>query len=244
LKLDSQYLARVRLTGAIPIADEEFATVRQGAFLNTGLTIVAVLVILWFALRSLRIILAVFLSLMAGLAVTAALGLAMVPALNLISVAFAVLFIGLGVDFGIQFSVRYRSERHEETNLRAALRRAAEKAGGPLALAAAATAIGFLSFLPTDYKGLSELGQIAGFGMLIAFVSSITLMPALLALLNPPGETHPLGFAWLAPADRFLERHRIAVIAGTLLVALGASPLLIYLPFDFNPMNLRDPHSE
>ncbi len=244
LKLGSDYLARVRLTGQVPVADEEFATVREGAFVNTALTIVAVLVILWLALRSARIILAVFFSLMAGLAVTAAVGLAIVPALNMISVAFFVLFIGLGVDFGIQFSVRYRSERHEIEDLRAALRSAAAKAGSPLALASIATAAGFLSFLPTDYDGLSELGKIAGLGMLIAFAFSITLLPALLALFNPTGERHPLGFVWLAPVDGFLERHRIGVIAGTLIVALGASPLLLYLPFDFNPMNLRDPHAE
>jgi predicted RND superfamily exporter protein len=80
-----------------------------------------------------------------------------------------VLFIGLGVDFGLQFSVRYRAERHDYGDLRAGLRSAARKAGAPLALAAAATAVGFSSFLPTSYRGLSELGQIAGSGMIIAF---------------------------------------------------------------------------
>src|SRR5205814_2956502 len=140
--------------------DDELATLREGAFLNATLTVVAVLFILWLALRSARLILAVFISLMAGLAITAALGFMMVGALNLLSIAFAVLFIGLGVDFGIQFSVRYRSERHERNNLAVALRSAAEKAGAPLSLAAMATAAGFLSFLPTDYKGISELGAI------------------------------------------------------------------------------------
>jgi hopanoid biosynthesis associated RND transporter like protein HpnN len=244
LKLGPDYQARVRLTGPVPVADQEFATLREGAVLNTTLTIVAVLIILWLALRSARIMFAVFMSLVVGLAVTAALGLAMVHALNLISVAFFVLFIGIGVDFGIQFSVRYRSERHDIENLREALLSSATKAGGPLALAALATAAGFLSFLPTAYRGLAELGQIAGCGMLIAFLASITLLPALLALLNPPGEAHPLGFSALAPVDRFLERRRVAVIVGTLLVVLGGAPLLLRLPFDFNPMNLRDPTSE
>ena len=126
---------------------------------------------------------------MVGLAITAALGLMMVGAFNLISVAFAVLFVGLGVDFGIQFSVRYRSERHEIKDLSEALRSAAAKAGVPLTLAAAAVAAGFFSFFPTDYRGLSELGLIAGVGMIVAYVTSITLLPALLKILNPPGET-------------------------------------------------------
>jgi uncharacterized protein len=240
LKLD----ASVRLTGPIALADEEFATVKDGAVFNTSLTIVAVLIILWLALRSARIIIAVFLSLMAGLAITAALGLMMVEALNLISVAFAVLFVGIGVDFGIQFSVRYRAERHENGGLRQALLSTGASVGAPLTLAAAATAAGFLSFLPTHYRGLSELGLIAGSGMLIAFITSVTLLPALLAIANPPGEPEPLGYAMLAPVDRFLERFRIPIIAGTLLIAAAGLPLLLQLKFDFNPINLRSPAVE
>ena len=95
------------------MADEEFATVQQGALANAIGTIVIVLTILWLALKSARIIVAVFINLSVGLALTAALGLMMVGALNMISVAFAVLFVGLGVDFAIQFSVRYRAERHD-----------------------------------------------------------------------------------------------------------------------------------
>jgi hypothetical protein len=148
------------------------------------------------------------------------------------------------VDFGIQFSVRYRSERFKSNDLRKALVKAAEYSAIPLSLAAMATAAGFLSFLPTDYKGVSELGKIAGVGMLVAFVSSITVLPALLSLLNPPGEDEPVGYAFLAPLDYFLEKHRIIIIVGTLLVAAAGLPLLYFLRFDFNPINLRNSHVE
>jgi uncharacterized protein len=239
LNLADDYQARVRLTGQVPIDDDEFGTLKQGAALNAFLSIVAVFVILWLALRSPRIMLAVVLSLVVGLAATAACGLLMVGAFNLISVAFAALFIGIGLDFGIQFSVRYRSERHDHENILTALESAAEKAGSALALAAAATTIGFFSFLPTAYRGLSQLGQIAGCGMLIAFATSITLLPALLKVLNPPGEPHPMGFKFLAPIDRFAERHRIPIVVGTLVIVLALSPLLYFVRFDFNPLNLR-----
>ena len=242
--LAEKFGARVRLTGPVPIADEEFATVQEGALANGIGTVVIVLVILWLALRSARIILAVFLTLVVGLVVTAALGLLMVGALNMISVAFAVLFVGLGVDFGIQFAVRYRAERHEFDDLRGALLRAAEQAGPPLTLAAAAVAAGFLSFLPTAYRGVSELGQIAGAGMIVAFITSITVLPALLMVLNPPGEKEPVGYRALAPVDRFLDKHRISVLAGTALVVLLGLPLLLHLQFDFNPLNLRSPKVE
>ena len=244
LKLPSEYGARVRLTGPVPIADEEFGTVKEGAAVNAIGTIIIVLTILWLALKSARIILAVFLALLVGLTITAALGLMMVGALNLISIAFAVLFVGLGVDFAIQFAVRYRDMRHQVDDVRLALTKTAEDIGAPLTLAAAAVAAGFLSFVPTEYRGVAELGQIAGAGMLIAFATSITLLPALLTVFNPPGEPEPIGYRALAPVDRFLERHRIAVVVGTLVVALAGLPLLYYLKFDFNPINLRSPKVE
>jgi uncharacterized protein len=239
LDIGAKYGASVRLTGPVAIADEEYATLEEGAFVNTAVTIVVVLTILWLALRSFGIILAVAVSLLVGLSITAAIGLAIVGAVNLISVAFAVLFIGLGVDFGIQFSVRYRAERHEVDNLHEALVNTASHVGAPLTLAAAATAAGFLSFLPTDYKGLSELGLLAGLGMIIAFLTSITLIPALLTVLRPPGEPEEMGFKSLAPVDRFMERHRTPVIVGTGLVVAAGLPLLYWLQFDFNPLNLR-----
>lgn len=239
-----KFQANVRLTGPVAMEDEEFATIKEGAVRNGLITVVIVLIILWLALRSARLIVAVFVNLFIGLALTAGLGLLMVGTLNLISVYFAVLFVGIGVDFGIQYSVRYRAERHELDDLKGAVLQAGKYVGAPLTLAAGATAAGFLSFLPTDYRGVSELGLIAGFGMLIAFATSITILPALIRLLNPPGEPDQLGFSMLAPVDRFLERQRIPIIAGTAIVVIAGLPLLYWLHFDFNPINLRDPNSE
>jgi hopanoid biosynthesis associated RND transporter like protein HpnN len=243
LNLQNKLGATVDLTGQVPMNDDQFSVIRSSAWRDTLTAVVGVLIILWLALHSWKLIAAVFFSLMVGLASTAAIGLAIVGSFNLISIAFFVLFVGLGVDFGIQYSVRYRAERHEHPDLREAVRWAARKAGNPLALAAAATAVAFFSFLPTSYRGLSELGLIAGCGMLVAFLCSITLVPATLALLNPPGEPATVGFRSLAPLDDFLQRHRIAVIAGTILVVLAGTPLLWHLRFDFNPIDLQSQDS-
>ena len=136
LDLASDYQARVRLTGPVPMNDDEFATIKENAGLNATVTIAIVLCILWLALRWFRVIFAVVVSLIVGLSLTAALGMLLVGTLNLISVYFAVLFVGLGVDFGLQYSVRYRAERHEVDGVREALaacrpaRRRAADAGG------------------------------------------------------------------------------------------------------------------
>jgi uncharacterized protein len=239
LGLTAKYQARVRLTGPVAISNDEFGSTQEGIIVNSIITCVIVLFILWMALHSPKIIAAVSIALMLGLAITTAVGLMLAGAFNPISVAFAVLFVGLGVDFGIQYSIRYRTERYENDDLYQALTKAAENSAVPLSLAAVATSLGFLSFLPTAYQGVSELGKIAGAGMLIAFVGSITVLPALLALFNPPGEKAELGYTFMAPVDAFMERYRIPIVALTLGVAIVGLPLLYYLQFDFNPMNLR-----
>ncbi len=114
----------------------------------------------------------------------------------------------------------------------------------PLTFAAAATAASFFSFLPTAYRGVSELGLIAGVGMFVVYLTSMTLLPALIKVLAPPGEAHSPGFPMLAPWDDFLDQHRKPVLIGTLVVVIGALPLLFNLRFDFNPLHLKDPHTE
>jgi hopanoid biosynthesis associated RND transporter like protein HpnN len=235
---------RVRLTGSVALSDEEFSTVADGAALNGVVTILVVLVILRLALKQARIMLAVLINLAVGLSFTAAIGLKMVGALNLISVAFAVLFIGLGVDFGIQFSVRYRAERHADRDLDEALQATARGVAGPLLLAASSIAAAFYSFLPTAYVGLSELGLIAGTGMIVAFLTTVTLLPALLSVLKPASEPSPIGWAALAPLDRFLERRRNWIVGGTLTAVVLGLPLLANLRFDFNPIDLRSKNVE
>ncbi|MBV9738832.1 MAG: MMPL family transporter [Hyphomicrobiales bacterium] len=239
LKLTPDEGVKVRLTGAVALSDEEFGTIAEGAVLNGAVTMLVVVLLLWLALKQTRIILAVLINLMTGLVITAALGLWMVGALNLISIAFAVLFVGLGVDFGIQFSVRYRAERYETPSLKASLLASAQKIASPLLLAAVSIAAGFYSFLPTSYRGLSELGLIAGTGIIIAFVTTVTLLPALLSLFNPPGEKAPVGFAALAPLDQFLEERRNWIVGVTLTATILGLPLLTGLRFDFNPIDLR-----
>jgi uncharacterized protein len=235
---------RVSLTGSEPLADEEYGAIEEGATINRVGTALVVLVILGQASKSPRIVLAVALCVVAGLAATAAIGLKLVGDFNLISLAFGILFIGIGTDLAIQFSVRYRAERYQEPDFDKAITRTASKIGRPLALATAATAAGFYSFLPTDYVGVSELGLIAGTGMFIAFFTTLTVLPALLSIWGSPMKKEPIGFKFLAPSDRFMSKHRYAIVIGTLAVALAGTPLLSKLRFDFDPLDLSPPKAE
>ncbi|MFT8243586.1 MMPL family transporter [Roseomonas sp. BN140053] len=244
LQLDPAHGVTMRLTGSVPLADEEFATLAEGVGLMAGVMLGALLLMVWLAVRSARTTAAILFVTILGLLVTAGLGLLAVGRFNMISVAFIPLFVGLGVDFGIQVCVRCRAERLTHPTLPAALAAAGDAVGGALALAAAAIAVGFFAFLPTDYVGVSELGAIAGVGMVVAFLLSITLLPAVLVILRPAGETAEVGYAALGPVDNWLRRHHRAVLAAAAALALASAAALPWLSFDFNPLHLRDPKVE
>lgn len=234
----------IRLTGSIPLADEEFASVANDTGLATALSGALVVIILFLALRSWRLIIPILLTLLAGLTATTAFALFTVGSLNLISVAFAVMFIGIAVDFGIQFGVRYRDQHHLESEHIKAMHRTASIIAVPLAMAAGSTALGFFAFTPTAYRGVSELGLIAGAGMVIAFLFNISLLPALLTLFKPPAEPEAIGYLWAAPFDRWLEKNRTRVLVTSIILGLVSLGLITQLRFDFDPLNLKDPRTE
>jgi hopanoid biosynthesis associated RND transporter like protein HpnN len=244
LGIDPAHGVTVRLTGDIPMSDEEFATLADRAELMVAATLAGVLLLLWLALHSVRLIAGVLVTLFAGLLITMAAGLLTVGVFNIISIAFIALFVGLGVDFGIQFAVRYRHERHHTKDLNKALSSTGGALGAPLALAAGATAAGFFSFLPTTYTGVAELGMVAGIGMIVAFLLSVTLLPALLKLLNPRDEGKEVGFAWMAPADRFITEKRRIIVIGAGITGAVCMCLMVFVRFDSDPLNLRSPTVE
>lgn len=251
----AEHGVRVRLTGDVPLNDTQFSSVIDGAGVTTSLSLAVVVVILLIGLRTPRAILAIMLTLLFGLVMTGTFAAAAVGTLNVISIAFAVLFIGLAVDFGIQFSMRYRAELFELTHDSGAagpntagqdhhgmaLDRTARSLSTPLGLAAAATAVGFYSFLPTTYQGVSELGLIAGTSMIIALFANLTVLPALIAVLPTRGRPEEAGFAWAAPGDRWLQRHPRLVLGVALGLGLGALACIPALRFDANPLDLQNP---
>jgi hopanoid biosynthesis associated RND transporter like protein HpnN len=236
--------AKVDYTGQIPLSDEEFASLTQGLVAGGVASVILIALWLYLALRSWRLILPILATLLLGLALTISFAAVAIGVMNLISVAFAILFIGLAVDFAIQFCVRLRDVRHDVPDLALAIPETARRAGGQIALAAAATACGFLAFSPTDFVGVAELGIIAGAGMGIAFACTITFLPALLWLIKPRVESFAIGLPMGAQADFFLRRRRREILIGFGVLALAGLFAAVTIGFDANPLDTKDPQSE
>jgi len=141
LNFAGAYGARVRLTGPVPMANEEYATVQDGAITNGIGTVVIMLIILWLACIRPKIIFAVFVKFVRRSLRSPPRRLMMVGSLTCCRSPSRCCFVGLGVDSAFQFSVRYRSEPFKNDDLALA---AGERRGScvavPLSLAAMATA--------------------------------------------------------------------------------------------------------
>ncbi|MGH8110940.1 MAG: MMPL family transporter [Rhodanobacteraceae bacterium] len=236
---------RVDYTGSVPLADEQFQSLSEHVLpMVVGS---ALLLLLWLvlALRSWRLIVPVVLTLVAGLLYTFGFAAIAIGRLNLVSVAFTVLFIGLAVDFGIQFSVRLHARQHGDRSLADTMHATALHVAGQIGLAALATACGFLAFAPTDFTGVAELGIIAGVGMLVALGCTLTILPALLTLMATRGGQHA-GFPLPggAIADGWLARHRKAVFVAFMVLAAGGLWGAITVHFDANPLHTQRQDAE
>ncbi len=234
---------RARVTGLYALAYEEMEHVGQQTSLAGIAAFLAVGTVLLLALRSVQLVLASLLTLLIGLGLTAGFATLAVGYLNLISIAFAVLFIGLSIDFAIHVCIRYRELLGTGLEPPAALREAARRVGGAISICALTTAIGFYAFVPTDYAGVAELGLIAGTGMLISLVTNLTVLPALLSLATPPPGLRAIraSRAWSGRLRGIPMRHARLVVAVTVAVAVGAALLSTRLRFDPNPLRMRDP---
>jgi len=236
---------RVRLTGSLALQQEELDSVSQGIIQGALITLVLVIAILWATFRSLRLFAASLLTLLSGLSVTAAFATLAIGHLNLISVAFAILYIGLGIDFAIHYCLRYRELLSAGREHDQAVREASRYLGSSLVLCAITSSVGFFAFVPTAFTGVAELGLIAGFGMFASLGASLVLLPALIHLFGPPRRPlHQQTPLFFARAGELAHRHQWGVRLGVLVLGLLAAALASQARFDSNPLNLRDPDSE
>ena len=244
--------ATLSLTGTVVLAHEELLSVMQGARQALFLALALVTLVMLAGLGSVRLVLAALFSLLTGLIFTATFAALAVGELNLISVAFAVLYLGLGVDFAIHYCLRYRESRVAGEDNGTALRNASVKVGGALFLCAASTATGFFAFIPTAYTGVAELGLISGVGMFISLAVTLTILPALLGLFplragggGPTGDAGAGAVARVAAGlTRLPATHPGKIIGGLFIVVSCSAALLTQARFDHNTLNLQDQDNE
>ncbi|GMQ76082.1 MAG: MMPL family transporter [Gammaproteobacteria bacterium] len=246
LGLDRNDDVRVRVTGTFPLADEESKNLRVQATWAGLASLALVTVILLVGLGSLRLVVCSVITLLVGLVWTAGFAAAAIGYLNLVSVAFAVLFIGLSIDFAIHLSVQFSGQLGKGASTGVALRGAASSVGGSCTICAITTAVAFFAFVPTDFVGVGELGLIAGTGMFIGLLTNFTLLPALIFKFAHRSRIRSIGAVpgWLASLFALPVRFARSVLVVTAVIAVAALWLLPDIRFDTNPIRVRDPSTD
>jgi len=242
--LTADAAVKLRITGEVALAYDELDSAMRGAQDAGLLALVMVAGVLFIALRSAGAMLTVILSLILGLLLTAAFATVAVGYLNLISIAFAVLYIGLGVDYAIHFLLRYEELRKYSQSVAETLYKTGGDMGQSLLICAITTAIGFYAFMPTTYRGVAELGLISGTGMMISFLITMTLIPALQRFLPMRVGSSPTSATSINHILDLPRHFRKSVYALTTIAILASVVTLPYIRFDYNLLNLNNPHAE
>lgn len=237
----------IRMTGETALQHEELESVSKGSAISAILSLVLVCGTLFLGLRSVKLMFATFLTLIAGLVLTAGFATLAVGHLNMISIAFAVLYIGLGVDYAIHLCLHYQAFLNRGWAKQDALLSGIKSVGSALALCAITSAVGFYAYIPTSYSGVSELGIISGTSMFIGLGLTLTFLPAMLNLMNAPairqGSTtrrqHEPKKRWMP-----LSWQNRIIRWSALGLAVSAVFILPRVTFDFDPVHLRDANSE
>lgn len=241
--LNASYAGRVKayVTGDPALRVEELEAVTTGIGLSMALSFVIVSVLLLLCYRSVAMSALTLVGLVITLTFTSAFAAAFMDELNLVSVAFTVLLVGLGLDFAIHLLLHVQERRTEGQDNDTALRGALHEVGPALAIAAPTTALAFLSFVPTKFDGIAQLGVIAGVGVIIAFFVSITFLPAALARL--PVATAKKRSGRIRGFFQSLSAVAGPVAVATILLGVFALILMPKVRFDADQMSLRNPHA-
>lgn len=231
----------VTATGAVAMQADELANLSEATgpiALGAG---VLILVILFLGVRSVTMIAAIVATVLTGLFITSAAGLVLYHEFTLISVAFLPLFVGLGVDFAIQYAIRSRAEQSADDSPGSAFLATARTAGPSVVLAAAATGLGFLAFVPTSYKGVSELGGVAALGMAVAALLALLVLPAWLTLFGSAKASSEGDLRVFQAFEDRVQQWKRPILGLALGLGLGGCALLVSLRLDFDPISLRNP---
>jgi hopanoid biosynthesis associated RND transporter like protein HpnN len=236
----------VRITGNPALNYEEMLGLAWDIGISGVFSYTVVTVIAFFAFRSLRLVAAAALTLLSGLIWTAAFAAASVGSLNVLSIAFGVMFIGLGIDYAIHLGMQFSDRVHRGQPAATAWRQAVRAVGSSLALCAVTTAIGFFAFVPTDYRGVAELGLISSGGVGVIFLQTFTFFPAMVTVLmgdRQVARAHDAFHLHLTP-PRVVMRHPGVVAAVAFVAALAALTRLPEIRFDSHVVRMRNPKTE
>ena len=160
----------------------------------------------------------------------------MTPTLNLITLNFTATLIGLGMDFNVQMLYRFFEERDRHGDAEMAVRQTLSSVGKENLVGALATSAAFFSLMATPFLGVAQLGLISGVGVLLCWLASVTVLPALLLVTGAKEKSPPPG-PWQGWEQRWRARPRLVLLLAALITMVAT--LYLHRPtFDYNLLHM------
>ncbi|MCH8046623.1 MAG: MMPL family transporter [Planctomycetes bacterium] len=231
---------RLGLTGLPVMENDEMRESQRSSMRAGAISLAGVACLLIAGLGGIRHPLVTVATLLLAIAWTMGYLTIAVGHLNILSVAFGVILVGLGIDFGIHVIARYLLLRHRGEQSAAALEQTASSVGPGVLTGGATTALAFFTAGLTDFTGVAELGIIAGGGVLLCLVGALVVLPAMVYLIDRRGGDLPLPAA--LRIDRFLTptvRYPALVLGLSASVVVGVALGLPHLRYDHNLLNMQ-----
>jgi hopanoid biosynthesis associated RND transporter like protein HpnN len=233
------------LTGMPILEFDEMAASADDMARSTWLSFLCVFIFFWASFGSWRHTLFAGATLLIGMAWSFGYLTLLIGHLNILSVAFAAILIGIGIDFSIHYVSHYLNFRSHGVPSGNALIETATAVGPGVVTSAVTTALGFFAATFTEFVGIVELGLIAGGGILLCLVATVVTLPAMIQLVDQH-HTHRevVGILrvvdWLAPAKYFPKATMLAALVVTIMIGWGLKDVR----YDHNLLNLQPNHLE
>lgn len=241
--------ARIGATGIPVLENDEMRRSQSDMMTASVISFIGVGIVLFIGFRGFRHPALALLMLAVGMAWAFGFTTLAVGHLNILSVSFAVILIGLGIDFGIHYLARYLELRHGGRHLRSALMETSQSVGAGIVTAAITTACAFFCATFTKFLGVAELGIIAGGGILLCAAATFLVLPALISLADKNVEPRKLPtpfegkllrkFTFNHPWVVFALSATIVVGLGSQLFTLANGRLTTRVAYDYNLLNLQ-----
>jgi hopanoid biosynthesis associated RND transporter like protein HpnN len=236
----------VGITGEPLLEHDEMVSSESDSHRSGVLSLVLVAILFALAFRQFGRPFAIIGSFVLGAGWTVGFTTLVIGHLNLLTVSFFTILVGSGIDFGIHILMRYEEEFSKRGNSGLAMDEALVGTGSDIAVSAFATAVAFGAVGLTDFKGVSELGIIAGFGILLCLVATVLPLPSIVVLLDrnrQPSAPQPLAMGnriLVARAEAAVLRKAPWTLALVMVALLLAAPTIASVGFDYNLLRLQD----
>jgi len=236
------------VTGEPVLLDDELRQSERDMIFASILTLTLIVILFFIAYGEFTRPLMAVVALLASIVICLGMTTAVIGHLNIISQAFIVMILGLGIDFGIQFLGRYEEDVSRGLSPAESVENTMATTGSALLTGGGTTAAAFYAMCFNDFTGLTELGWIAGTGVLLALAASLSVLPALLLWRDRKGAHAKVGamlrFGFGEKLDRKLTFHPYLVLAGATALTWFAWQQSRKVTFDYNLLHLQNPEME